>query len=341
MDRFTFHKEYYEVIQRLKKPQDRALLSLALVEFIFEEKQPENLSEVAEMAFYLLSAKISKSKNNSGRGGRPKKQNGFETVLENENRIETELKPNVETVLENENRFETKRETDPTKKERTKEKNITLEREKAPLFIPPTGDKKTDADLFFEKYPRYAKDRAKMRQDVDYKRLTEEFEKSAYLRSLYTVKQINENYCLIITGDFRDKEKKDPQADKFAGINAKAARERWYAARANAAQNKADKIRDKFMQLEEFSTIERRLSKIELEAAKETIKAEQGDTKAVKQLVKLEQEKNRLIMQRRNIIEFNGKTEEDLLPQWHCKKCSDTGYLPDGKMCDCYNKEKE
>ena len=130
MDRFTFHKEYYEVIQRLKKPQDRALLSLALLEFIFEGKQPENLSEVAEMAFYLLSEKTSKSKNNSGRGGRPKKQNGFETVSKNKNRIKTELKPNCNTDLENENRFETKRETAPTEKERTKEKGITPERDK-------------------------------------------------------------------------------------------------------------------------------------------------------------------------------------------------------------------
>lgn len=211
-----------------------------------------------------------------------------------------------------------------------------------PLFIPPPtgGEKeKTAEDLFFEKYPKYAKDRAKARKDFDYQRLLEEFEKSAYLRSLYTLKQVNENYALIVTGEFRDKP--NQQADKLADINAKSARARWYSERQQAAQNKADKIHDKFMQVEEFRTIERRLAKIEIESAKESIKAEQGDNKAVKQLVKLEQEKNRLIMQRRNIIEYNGKTEEDLLPQWHCKKCSDTGYLPDGKMCDCYDKLKE
>ncbi len=211
-----------------------------------------------------------------------------------------------------------------------------------PLFIPPPngGEKeKTAEDLFFEKYPKYAKDRAKARKDFDYQRLLEEFEKSAYLRSLYTLKQVNENYALIVTGEFRDKP--NPQADKLADINAKAARARWYSARQQAAQNKADKIHDKFMQLEEFKTIERRLAKIAIESAKESIKAEQGDKQAFNQLAALEREKERLIMQRRNIIERNGKTEEDLLPQWHCKKCSDTGYLPDGKMCDCYDKRKD
>ncbi len=31
-----------------------------------------------------------------------------------------------------------------------------------------------------------------------------------------------------------------------------------------------------------------------------------------------------------------GLKEEDLLPAYHCKKCSDTGFLPDGTVCDCY-----
>ena len=118
MEGFTFHKEYYEIIKRLKKSQDRASLSLAILEFIFEDKTPGNLTEVAEMAFPGLQ----KSKNNSGRGGRPKSKIGYKTVLKNENRFETDLKPI-------ENRFETERETVHNEKERTKEKETTLERE--------------------------------------------------------------------------------------------------------------------------------------------------------------------------------------------------------------------
>ena len=32
-----------------------------------------------------------------------------------------------------------------------------------------------------------------------------------------------------------------------------------------------------------------------------------------------------------------GLTDADFLPRYACKKCSDTGYLPDGSMCDCYS----
>ena len=30
-------------------------------------------------------------------------------------------------------------------------------------------------------------------------------------------------------------------------------------------------------------------------------------------------------------------TERDFTPRYECTKCSDTGFLPDGKMCDCYS----
>lgn len=30
-------------------------------------------------------------------------------------------------------------------------------------------------------------------------------------------------------------------------------------------------------------------------------------------------------------------TEDDLIPKFHCTKCSDTGYLPNGRPCDCFS----
>lgn len=130
MDRFTFYREYYEIIQRLKKPQDRALLSLACLEFAFEGKSPQGLSEMAEMAFMLLMPKIEKSKNKAGRGGRPRNN----LVIENQNQTETKSKPNynqIETKLKpNENQSDQKRKTTPKEKESTKEKGITPEKDK-------------------------------------------------------------------------------------------------------------------------------------------------------------------------------------------------------------------
>lgn len=196
-----------------------------------------------------------------------------------------------------------------------------------PLFISPqSGDEKTPADEFFEKYPRYAKDRDKMRGDVDYKRLLEEFEKSTYLRSLYTVKQINEIYPCILTGDFRDQEKKP---SSIADADARAERERWYSNRRNKALTDAEKIHATFMKDEMFSKIVKRLREIDIEQAKAEVKGDK--VKAAK----LEQEKARLTLQKRGIIERQGMAEEDLEPKWNCKKCQDTGFV-DGLPCDCY-----
>lgn len=197
-----------------------------------------------------------------------------------------------------------------------------------PFYSPLNGDEKENPfeKEFYEKYPRYAKDRKKMRVDADYKRLIEEFEKSTYLRSLYTVKQINEIYPCILTGDYRDQEKKpSPVVD----ADARAERERWYAERRQRALGDAEKIYKTFLKDETFAKIDKRLRVIDIEQAKAEVKGDK--LKAAK----LEQERNRLKLQKRGIIERNGMTEEDLEPKWNCKKCQDTGFV-DGLACDCY-----
>jgi hypothetical protein len=95
-------------------------------------------------------------------GGRPKKPQ------ENPNR--TPRKPQ-----ENPNRT-------PNENENENDNDI-----KPPFFISPLegGDeKKSSADEFFEKYPRYAKDRDRFDASYDYQRLMEEFEKS--MEGIYT-----------------------------------------------------------------------------------------------------------------------------------------------------------
>jgi hypothetical protein len=165
-----------------------------------------------------------------------------------------------------------------------------------------------------------------MRGDVDYKRLLEEFEKSTYLRSLYTVKQINEIYPCILTGDYRDKESK-PSA--VADADAKADRERWYAERRQKALGDAERIRKTFLKDETFAKIDKRLRVIACEQGKAEARGDKAKAS------KLEQEKARLTLQKRGIIERQGMTEEDLEPKWNCKKCQDTGFV-NGIPCDCY-----
>ena len=215
-----------------------------------------------------------------------------------------------------------------SKTAKTPDNEYEYENDNIPHFYSPLdGEKENPFEKeFFEKYPRYAKDRKKMRVDVDYKRLMEEFEKSTYLRSLFTVKQINELYPCIIAGDYRDAEKKP---SSVADIDARVERERWYSVRRNKAIADAEKVKATFMKDETFAKIERRLREIDCEQGKAEARGDKVKAS------KLEQERSRLKLQKRGIIERNGLTEEDLEPKWNCRKCEDTGFV-DGIACSCY-----
>ncbi len=88
MDGFTFYGEYYETLKKVKRVSDKQAILTAILEFIFEDKEPQGLSEVAEIVFETFKKSLIKSKNNAGRGGRKSK-----------NRLSTELKPIANRIL--------------------------------------------------------------------------------------------------------------------------------------------------------------------------------------------------------------------------------------------------
>ncbi|MFQ7077335.1 MAG: DUF6291 domain-containing protein [Christensenellaceae bacterium] len=61
MDGFTFYKSFYDTI-KMRKPQDRIKTAFAILEYVFDDKEPEELSEIAEIAFELLRHTLQKSK---------------------------------------------------------------------------------------------------------------------------------------------------------------------------------------------------------------------------------------------------------------------------------------
>ncbi len=111
-------------------------------------------------------------------------------------------------------------------------------------------------------------------------------------------------------------------------VNAKADRENFYAARKAKAEAVAEKYQKKAMQNVDFAQITSSLSKMQLQLAKAEIYG--GD------LPKLQAQEQQLLQKRKEILAQLGITEEQLTPQYACKKCSDTGFLPSGKACDCY-----
>lgn len=69
---FTFYRNYYELIKYLDN-EERLKLYDAIVEYIFEDKEPK-LEKLSKGIWINLKMPLDTSKNNSGRGGRPKEK---------------------------------------------------------------------------------------------------------------------------------------------------------------------------------------------------------------------------------------------------------------------------
>jgi len=112
-------------------------------------------------------------------------------------------------------------------------------------------------------------------------------------------------------------------------VNAKADRERYYAMLREKAQSIADKFIAKANKNGRYKELTTELSKMEIALAK-------AEVFEPKTLPALTEQKAALLRERRSLLEAMGIHEEQLLPQFTCVKCSDTGFLPNGVACNCY-----
>ncbi len=108
----------------------------------------------------------------------------------------------------------------------------------------------------------------------------------------------------------------------------RAARERFYSIRRQKAEDSAERIRQKAMLDETFAEAEREIKRTEPALARAEVKGE--DTAALEKVLAAAKKRRAFAMLRLRL------TESDLRPKYACKKCSDTGFLPDGHPCDCY-----
>lgn len=114
-------------------------------------------------------------------------------------------------------------------------------------------------------------------------------------------------------------------------LDDKADRERYYADRRRSAQAKADKYIKKAETNPEYVRVSSELSSGNIELARAKV-FEPNNVSVINERI------SRLRNRQREILSSMGMTEEMLIPQYQCKKCNDTGFLPDGKACECYNK---
>ncbi len=130
------------------------------------------------------------------------------------------------------------------------------------------------------------------------------------------------------------KEKKiTPEQARIEAADARAERERYYAAQKSAAERRPNLILEKLKVDSEWRDT---LSKL---AAWERAKAK-DELAGHKNRIALHLQRATLLSKKAQILRKYGYTEEDITVKYHCAKCSDTGYLPDGRGCDCYNQRE-
>ncbi len=112
-------------------------------------------------------------------------------------------------------------------------------------------------------------------------------------------------------------------------VNAKTDRERYYSILREKAQTKAEKYVAKANGNVRFKEITAELSKMEFELAK-------AEVFTPDKLPALLEKKSALLLERKSVLAALGIDESQLLPEFACKKCSDTGFLPSGEVCNCY-----
>ena len=176
-------------------------------------------------------------------------------------------------------------------------------------------------------------------EGIDFDKLAAKFRQSKkLLQTRRAWSWVAAHYEKILAGEYDDY----PEAEKperpaaslpptVEAANARSERERWYSARHNAAEAKAEKAKEKARSFPAYLEAEKALKRLEIEHAK----AELYEPEKVKD-IELEQEAREF--ERAQALLLAGLTEADLLPVWNCARCNDTGFLPSGAVCDCYEK---
>ena len=116
-------------------------------------------------------------------------------------------------------------------------------------------------------------------------------------------------------------------------INARADHERFYELRREKAQKAVDRVEAKANELPRFRELACELGKMEIQIAK-------AELYAPITLPDLEARKKTLLAEREQVLRSIGLTSADLEPKHYCQKCHDTGFLPNGKACRCWQRDE-
>ncbi len=115
-------------------------------------------------------------------------------------------------------------------------------------------------------------------------------------------------------------------------LDDRADRERYYAALQRKAESEAERMRAKAEEIPGYKDLAQSLRSLEIQAARaKSIESSDAD-KLCSRLQDLRNKERRLLV-------ANAINPTSLQPQYSCKNCNDTGWLKDGRACDCYKRE--
>ena len=123
--------------------------------------------------------------------------------------------------------------------------------------------------------------------------------------------------------------KTDYRSEAAIAADERTERERHYAVLRQRAAEEAEKSVARAQQDESFRTATAAITKGEIELAKAEIFSPETLPSIQARLEKARKERAEALLRMK-------LTEEDLLPKYQCTRCSDTGFLPSGKACNCY-----
>lgn len=116
---------------------------------------------------------------------------------------------------------------------------------------------------------------------------------------------------------------------EIENANARAERERYYMRLQNIANSRAKAFQERLEADDTYKRVDTDRRKLEPQIGR-------AEAFCLPELTELYEKRRKLLAERaRRMAELN-ISEADLQPIWHCPKCSDTGFRPNGRMCDCY-----
>jgi len=128
--------------------------------------------------------------------------------------------------------------------------------------------------------------------------------------------------------------KSEYKSESVLAADRRTEREHYYSVLRERAIAGAENAKKKAAENEVFRKADAEVKRTEIALARAEVFSA-GDAAALRE--QLEALRNK----RRDALSALGLTDADFTPRYACPKCSDTGFLPDGKVCDCYLKEKQ